>query len=217
MENTKNSNLTEMVFILDRSGSMGGLESDTIGGFNSMIKKQREEEGEAVVTTVLFDGQIETLHDRIPLDKVPDMTAKEYFVRGCTALIDAIGTTVAHVSSVHRYIRPEDVPGKVVFVITTDGMENASREYTSERVKAMIEEKKKDGWEFLFIGANIDAVSTAATVGISPDRAVDYRADARGTRVLYDTVACAMSEMRATSKIGKGWSKKISEDNNNRK
>ena len=208
----KNEKLTEMVFILDRSGSMGGLESDTVGGFNSMIKKQREEEGDAVVTTVLFDNLIETLHDRIPLSDVPDLTEKEYFVRGCTALIDAIGETVDHISRVHKYIRPEDVPGNVIFVITTDGLENASRKYSSDQVKKMIEEKKKDGWEFLFIGANIDAVNTAAHFGIGADRAADYRADAKGTEVLYESVGCAISAMRASSKIDKNWSKKIEKD-----
>lgn len=212
----KNEKLTEMVFILDRSGSMGGLESDTIGGFNSMIKKQREEEGEAVVTTVLFDNLIETLHDRVPLPDVPELTDKDYFVRGCTALIDAIGSTVDHVSRIHKYIRPEDVPGKVVFVITTDGLENASREYTADRVRKMIEERKKDGWEFLFIGANIDSVTTASSFGIDAEHAVDYRADAQGTRVLYSAVGSAISGLRKCKAVPKKWSEEIKQDTNSR-
>lgn len=216
MKNEKNK-ITEMVFILDRSGSMGGLESDTIGGFNSMLKKQRGEEGEAFVTTVLFDGVVETLHDRLPIGEVPEMTEKEYFVRGCTALLDAIGSTVQHVEKVHKYIRKEDVPGNVVFVITTDGLENASREFTAEKVKAMIEKKKKDGWEFLFIGANIDAVTTAATFGIDESRAVDYRADAKGTRVLYSAVGSAITKMRKCAKISEDWAEEICEDYNSRK
>ena len=211
MKNEKNK-ITEMVFILDRSGSMGGLESDTIGGFNSMLKKQREEDGEAFVTTVLFDGVVETLHDRVPIAEVPDITEKEYFVRGCTALLDAVGTTVRHVESVHRYIRKEDVPGNVVFVITTDGLENASREFSPGAVKKLIEKKKKDGWEFLFIGANIDSVTAASAIGIDEDRAVDYRADPKGTHILYSTVGSAISKMRKTSAIESNWCAEIRED-----
>ena len=216
MENEKNK-ITEMVFILDRSGSMGGLESDTIGGFNSMLKKQREEKGEAFVTTVLFDGVVETLHDRIPIADVPEMTEKEYFVRGCTALLDAIGSTVCHIEKIHRYVRKEDVPGSVVFVITTDGFENASREFTAEKIKKLIERKKEEGWEFLFIGANIDAVTTASAIGIECDRAVDYRADSKGTKVLYATVGSTITKMRKCAKINDDWSAEIRADYESRK
>ena len=161
------NNITELVFILDRSGSMAGLESDTIGGFNSMIQKQKKEDGECFVSTVLFDNESEVLHDRIKLDDVPEMTDDDYIVRGCTALIDAIGDAIHHIGNIHKYARPEDVPENTMFVITTDGMENASHRYNSEEVKKMIERQKEEfGWEFLFIGANIDAVETAARYGI---------------------------------------------------
>ena len=212
-----NNNITELVFILDRSGSMGGLESDTIGGFNALIEKQRKQDGECFVTTVLFDDCIETLHDRVNLSKIQKLTDKDYTVRGCTALIDAIGETVKHISDVHRYIRKEDVPEHTMFVITTDGLENASHRYSSDEVKKMIEQKKELGWEFLFIGANIDAVETAKHFGIGEDRAVDYRADAAGTRVLYDTVSDAVCAMRACKPLKSNWSKKIKEDFEERK
>ena len=162
-------NLTELVFILDRSGSMAGLEQDTIGGFNAMIEKQRKEPGEAVISTVLFDNETEVIHDRISLDKVPALTEKEYYVRGCTALLDAVGGAIHHIGNVHKYAREEDRPEKALFVITTDGMENASRRYTYDKVKAMIErQREKYGWEFLFLGANIDAAREAARFGIVP-------------------------------------------------
>ncbi|MBQ3075043.1 MAG: VWA domain-containing protein, partial [Clostridia bacterium] len=161
------NNVTELVFILDRSGSMAGLESDTVGGFNAMIEKQKKQAGSCFVSTVLFDDQSQVLHDRIPLEKVPKMTEKEYFVRGCTALIDAIGGAIHHIGIVHKYARDEDIPAKTLFVITTDGMENASRRYNAEDVRKMIQSKQeKYGWEFLFIGANIDAVETASHFGI---------------------------------------------------
>ena len=211
MKKAKN-NITEMVFIIDRSGSMGGLESDTIGGFNSMLRKQRAEEGEAFVTTVLFDGTVETLHDRIPLADVPDMTEKEYFVRGCTALLDAVGGTVEHVEKIHKYVREEDIPSNVIFVITTDGLENASHRFSAEQVKQLINRKKEEGWEFLFIGANIDSVTTAAAIGITEDRAVDYRADAQGTSVLFKAVGSAVSKVRNASPLGKSWCAEIEED-----
>ncbi len=212
-----NNNITELVFILDRSGSMGGLESDTIGGFNALIEKQRKQDGECFVTTVLFDDCIETLHDRANLSEIQKLTDKDYTVRGCTALIDAIGETVKHISDVHRYIRKEDVPVHTMFVITTDGLENASHRYSSDEVKKMIEQKKELGWEFLFIGANIDAVETAKHFGIGEDRAVDYRADAAGTRVLYDTVSDAVCAMRSCQPLTAGWSKKIKKDYKERK
>ncbi|MDO4847572.1 MAG: hypothetical protein Q3968_05530 [Clostridiaceae bacterium] len=212
-----NNNITELIFILDRSGSMGGLESDTIGGFNALIEKQRKQDGECFVTTVLFDDCIETLHDRVNLSEIQKLTDKDYTVRGCTALIDAIGETVKHISDVHRYIRKEDVPEHTMFVITTDGLENASHRYSSDEVKKMIEQKKELGWEFLFIGANIDAVETAKHFGIGEDRAVDYRADEMGTRVLYDTVSDAVCAMRSCQPLTAGWSKKIKNDYKDRK
>lgn len=171
-------NLTEIVFILDRSGSMSGLETDTIGGFNSMIEKQKKENGEALISTVLFDNVSEVIHDRVPVQKVEPMTDRDYSVRGCTALLDAIGGAIHHIGNVHKYARNEDVPEHTLFVITTDGMENASRRYDSETVKKMIErQKEKYGWEFLFLGANIDAVETAKHFGIGADRAVNYHSD----------------------------------------
>ena len=157
-------NLTEIVFILDRSGSMSGLEADTVGGFNAMIAKQKKEPGEALISTVLFDDESVVIHDRVPVQNIAPMTERDYYVRGCTALLDAIGGAIHHIGNVHKYARTEDVPEHTLFVITTDGMENASRRYDSERVKQMIERQKaRHGWEFLFLGANIDAVETAAT------------------------------------------------------
>ena len=206
------NDVTELVFILDRSGSMGGLEEDTIGGFNSMIEKQKKQEGECLVSTVLFDHEVSTLHDRVPLADIEPMTGEDYYVRGSTALIDAIGMTVTHIEEVHRYIRKEDVPAHTMFVITTDGMENASREYSSDKVKRMIEKKKKQGWEFLFIGANIDAVSTAQHFGIGADRAVNYHADKKGTAVLYNCVGNAVSAARQCAPIQDNWCTEIDED-----
>ena len=211
MENK--NNVTELVFILDRSGSMSGLEADTIGGFNSMIEKQRKQDGDCYVSTVLFDHVSEVLHDRIKLSEVPLMTEKEYQVRGSTALIDALGGAIHHIGNVHKYARPEDVPEHTVFVITTDGMENASHKYTSERVKQMIErQKERYGWEFLFIGANIDAVQTAAQYGIDRDRAVNYHADGQGTEVLYQSVCTVVGNVRANKSIDADWSRPISAD-----
>ena len=204
--------LTEVVFILDRSGSMSGLEADTIGGFNSMIEKQRKEEGEAYISTVLFDDQSEVLYDRVPVGKVEPMNENQYYVRGCTALLDALGGAIHHIANVHRYAREEDRPEKTLFIITTDGMENASRRYSSDKVKKMIEhEKSKYGWEFLFIGANIDAVETAARFGIGRDRAVNYNADKEGTRIVYSSVAKAVYNMRGNKAI-ENWSEDIEED-----
>lgn len=212
--------LTEIVFILDRSGSMAGLESDTIGGFNAMIEKQKKQDGEAYVTTIVFDNVSETIHDRLPLEKVPKLTEADYSVRGCTALIDAIGGAIHHIVNIHRYARPEDVPEKTLFVITTDGMENASHRYDSDTVKRMIEhEKQKYSWEFLFIGANIDAVHTAARFGIDSDQAVNYNADAKGTHVLFESVTAAVSSVRAMPKaapLGKTWREKLDHDYNTR-
>ncbi|MGN0529116.1 MAG: hypothetical protein ACI4IE_08275 [Eubacterium sp.] len=217
MKKVKN-NTTELVFILDRSGSMGGLEKDTIGGFNSLIEKQKKQDGKCYVTTVLFDHEYELLHDRIELNKIKPMTENDYYVRGCTALIDAIGTTISHIAGIHKYARRDDVPEHTMFVIMTDGYENASHKYSSDKVKKMIEkEKKKYGWEFLFIGANIDAVETAGNFGIESDRAVNYNADSQGTGVVYDTLANTVSCMRASMPISADWSDRINEDYNNRK
>ena len=211
-EKIKNG-ITELVFILDRSGSMAGLEGDTIGGFNSMIEKQKKEEGECFVSTVLFDNVSEVLHDRVKLSEIKPMTDKEYTVRGSTALIDAIGGAIRHIGNVHKYIRNEDVPEHTMFVITTDGMENSSRKYGSEEVKKMIERQKKEhGWEFLFIGANIDAVETAAKFGIDGDRAVNYNADGEGTHILYNSVSMVVENLRASKPIEPGWSKELNED-----
>ena len=209
---TKN-NVTELVFILDRSGSMSGLEEDTIGGFNAMLQKQKKENGEAYVSTIFFDNVSEVLHDRIKLKDVPKMTDEEYTVRGCTALMDVIGGAIRHIGNIHKYARPEDVPAHTMFIITTDGMENASVHYSSDEVKNMIErQKEKYGWEFLFIGANIDAVETAARFGIERNRAVNYRADSQGTRILYDTISAPISAMRANKTIDEDWGKRIAED-----
>ncbi len=206
-------NLTELVFILDRSGSMAGLEGDTIGGFNAMIEKQRRQDGECFVSTVLFDNVSEVLHDRVELKKIKPMTDRDYTVRGCTALIDALGGAIHHIGNVHKYARREDVPEHTVFVITTDGMENASHIYSSDQVRAMIEkQKRKYGWEFLFIGANIDAVETAARYGISEDRAVNYHADSIGTQVLYESVSNVVGCVRANKSIEEDWSISIEED-----
>ncbi len=211
-------NLTELVFILDRSGSMSGLESDTIGGFNSMIAQQKREDGECFVSTVLFDSESEVLHDRVKLADVPAMTDRDYTVRGCTALLDAIGGAIRHIGNIHKYARAEDVPAKTMFVITTDGMENASRRYTHDKIKTMIErQKEKYGWEFLFLGANIDAVSVANTIGIAADRAVDYHADAKGTALNYEAVGQAVSAVRGNRKLTGAWKSAVAADHKNRK
>ena len=211
-------NLTELVFILDRSGSMAGLEGDTIGGFNAMIEKQRGEPGEAVISTVLFDNETEVIHDRIPLDRVPRLTEKEYYVRGCTALLDAVGGAIHHIGNVHKYAREEDRPEKTLFVITTDGMENASRRYTYDKVKAMIErQREKYGWEFLFLGANIDAAREAARFGIRADCAADYHADSIGTEAVYESVCEAVCQVRRSAPLAADCKRKIDADYKGRK
>ena len=211
-------NLTEMVFILDRSGSMAGLEEDTIGGFNSMIERQKKEPGEALVSTVLFSGESTVIHDRADIREIGRMTEKEYRVGGNTALIDALGGAIHHIGNVHKYIREEDVPEHTVFVITTDGMENASHRYSSDQVKAMVErQKEKYGWEFLFLGANIDAVETASRYGIGEDRAVRFHNDAVGVRLNYASVSDAVSDMRASMKVGRQWKAQIETDYEKRK
>lgn len=215
---TNQNNITEMVFILDRSGSMAGLESDTIGGFNSLIEKQKKLDGKAYVSTVLFDNLTEVIHDRVEIQDIKPMTEEQYFVRGCTALIDAIGGAIHHIANVHKYARPEDVPSHTVFVIITDGAENASRHYTSDRVKAMIEkEKEQYGWEFMFIGANIDAVETAREYGIDESRAVNYNADTVGTSIVYEAVESAVNSIRFSNELSNDWNAPISNDYENRK
>lgn len=205
--------LTELVFIIDRSGSMSGLESDTIGGFNSMIRKQKQAEGEALISTVLFDNVSEVLHDRVNVKEIQPMTEQDYTVRGTTALLDAIGGAIHHIGNVHKYARQEDVPEHTMFVITTDGMENASRYYSSDKVKKMIERQKvKYGWEFLFLGANIDAVETASHFGIGADRAVNYNCDSEGTALNYEVVSDAICSVRCSAPLKSDWKKRIDED-----
>lgn len=210
--------LTELVFILDRSGSMSGLEGDTIGGFNSMLDKQRREAGEALVSTVLFDNVSEVLHDRVDLRAVRPMTDRDYTVRGCTALLDAVGGAIRHIGNIHKYAREEDVPEHTVFVITTDGMENASRRYTLPRVREMIRrQQERYGWEFLFLGANIDAVETAGQFGIGADRAANYHADSAGTQLNYQVISDAISQVRCSAPLGSGWKERIDRDFRSRK
>ena len=207
-------NLTEIVFILDRSGSMAGLEADTIGGFNSMIEKQKATPGEAYVSTVLFDNHSEVIHDRVDIQKIRPMTREDYWVRGCTALLDAVGKAIHHIGNVHKYAREEDRPEKTIFIITTDGMENASRTYSARKVKQMIQRQKEQyGWEFLFLGANIDAVGTAANLGISEDRAVTFRCDSEGTALNYEVVSDAIESVRCcAAPLSRDWKRRIDED-----
>ena len=211
-------NLTEIVFILDRSGSMSGLEKDTIGGFNSLIERQKKEDGEAYISTVLFDNETQVLHDRVPLDKVRPMTEEEYFVGGCTALLDAVGGAIHHIGNVHKYAREEDRPEKTLFVITTDGQENASRQYTYDKVKKLVErQKERFGWEFLFLGANIDAAKEAGRFGIQEDRTANYVCDAQGTEVNYRALNKAISRVRCTASACctealSGWNDEIKAD-----
>ena len=205
--------MTELVFILDRSGSMSGLEKDTIGGFNSMIEKQKREDGQALVSTVLFDNESVVIHDRLPLDRVPPLTEREYYTRGCTALLDAVGGAIHHIGNIHKYARKEDVPEKTLFIITTDGYENASRRYDYEKVRHMIQhEKEKYGWEFLFLGANIDAAAEAKRFGIDADRAVTYKCDAAGTALNYDVISEAVCHVRASQPLDAGWKARIDAD-----
>jgi len=211
-------NLTELVFILDRSGSMCGLEDDTIGGFNGMIEKQKKEKGEALVSTVLFNHFSKVIHDREDIRKIKPLTEEEYHVSGNTALIDALGEAIHHIGNVHKYAREEDIPEHTIFVITTDGMENASCRYTSDEVKAMVEKKKKKhGWEFLFLGANIDAVETAKKYGIGADRAVRFHNDRQGIALNYETVSRAVAGMRVNAPVAAEWKLDIEADYNSRK
>ncbi len=206
--------LTEIVFILDRSGSMSGLEADTIGGFNSLMKKQRREEGEALVSTVLFDNEAEVIHDRVPLSEVEELTEEAYSVRGCTALLDAVGGAIHHIGNIHKYARDEDRPEKTLFIITTDGLENASRRFTYAKVRKMVErQKEKYGWEFLFLGANMDAVRAAGHIGIHADRAVTYECDEEGTALNYEVMSEAVSHVRCCeSPLKADWKRAIEED-----
>ena len=205
--------LTELVFILDRSGSMAGLESDTIGGFNAMIEKQKKADGTAYVSTVLFNVERKVIHDRVSLHKIAPMTDNDYQVGGGTALLDAIGRAIHHIGNVHKYAREEDRPEKTLFVIITDGMENASREYSAKEIKQKIErQKSKYGWEFLFLGANIDAVETAKHFGIGQDRAVSYKSDSKGTQLNYDVISDAVTCMRNEAELPLGWKDRIEED-----
>ena len=210
--------LTEIVCSLDRSGSMSGLESYTIGGYNAMLEKQKTAPGQAIVSTVLFDDHCEVLHDRLDIKTVVPMSDKEYFVRGCTALLDAVGGAIHHIGNIHKYAREEDRPEKTLFIITTDGMENASRRYNYDRVKMMIErQKEKYGWEFIFLGANIDAVEVADRFGISADRAANYHADSEGTQLNYEVVSEAICSLRASKSINTDWKDRIDNDYKGRK
>jgi len=206
------TDITQLVFILDRSGSMSGLENDTIGGYNSMLTKQKKEEGKALVTTVLFDDQYEILHDAINIKEVLKITEDDYFVRGATALLDAIGKTITKIGNEQKLMNKGLKADKVLFIITTDGMENASREYSYSKIKKMINLKKEDKWEFLFLGANIDAVETAEKFGINEDRAVNYHADRKGTKLQYEELDKVVSQYRIKNSIAPNWKENIEED-----
>ena len=212
------SKFTEIVFILDRSGSMAGLEEDTIGGFNSLIQKQKKEDGKAVVSTVLFDDKCKVLHDRKDLKEIAPLTEEDYYVRGCTALLDAVGGAIHHIGNVHKYARAEDSPERTLFIITTDGMENASRKYGYEKVKRMIErQKERYGWEFLFLGANMDAVSVAGRFGIAPERAVRFHCDEKGTELNYRVLSETIANVRCGAPMGTSWKEEIERDYEERK
>ena len=212
------SKFTEIVFILDRSGSMAGLEADTIGGFNSLIQKQKKEDGKAVVSTVLFDDKCEVLHDRKDLIEIAPLTEEDYYVRGCTALLDAVGGAIHHIGNVHKYARTEDRPERTLLIITTDGMENASRKYGYEKVKRMIErQKERYGWEFLFLGANMDAVSVAGRFGIAPERAVRFHCDEKGTELNYRVLSETIANVRCGAPMEASWKDEIERDYEERK
>ena len=209
----RGNGITELVFIIDKSGSMSGLESDTIGGFNSMIAKQKKEAGEAYVSSVLFSDSSQVIHDRARISEIPQMTDSDYTVCGCTALLDAIGDSIKHIGNIHKYARSEDVPEHTMFVITTDGMENASHRYTYDKIKKMIEKKKeKRGWEFLFVGANIDAVSVASRVGISKERTANYRSDSMGTATVWNALSAPIAKMRRSESLDCAWAEEIEND-----
>ena len=203
---------TELVFILDRSGSMSGLESDTIGGFNGMLRRQREESADILVSTVLFDDEVEVIHDRVPIGDVPPLTEREYFTRGCTALLDAIGDSIHHIRNIHKYAREEDRPVRTMFVITTDGLENASVRHTPEKVKKLIEhQEKKHGWEFVFLGANMDAVAVAGDLGIRRENSVEFACDAGGVRENFASLGAMTASFIKTGVVGAGWSMAIAD------
>ncbi|MBR1797299.1 MAG: VWA domain-containing protein [Clostridiales bacterium] len=205
-------NLTELVFILDRSGSMHGLEKDTIGGFNSMLAKQRKVKGDCLVSCVLFDNTSEVIFDREDINKIKEMSDEDYTPGGCTALIDALGGAIKHIGNIHKYIREEDVPENTIFVIITDGMENASHKYTSSKVKKMVKSKEKEGWEFIYLAANIDAVKTGAVMGIREDRAVNYKASGKGTEHLYEAVGNAIGSLRCASRLDESCFEQLEQD-----
>ena len=212
------SKFTEIVFILDRSGSMAGLVADTIGGFNSLIQKQKKEAGRAVISTLLFDDKCEVLHDRKLLEEIAPLTERDYYVRGCTALLDAIGGAIHHIGNVHKYARAEDRPEKTLFIITTDGMENASKQYGYEKVKRMIErQKERYGWEFLFLGANMDAISVAGRFGIAPERAVRFHSDEKGTEINYRVLSETIAKVRCGAPMPVSWKEEIEADYEARK
>ena len=211
-----NPELTEIVFILDRSGSMGGMEEDTIGGFNSMLERQKSTDGKAFMTTILFDDKIEYLHDRIELDELRPITREEYWVRGSTALLDAIGETIVHIKAIQKYAKPEERPAKTIFCITTDGMENASRKYDYRAVKRLIEQQKESGWEFLFLGADIDSTALAERIGIDRSRAANYKKDRRGSGLMYGAFSDAVTSMRSSGTVAEDWKDEVEEDERSR-
>lgn len=210
--------LVELVFILDKSGSMAGLELDTIGGFNSLIKKQKKEEGETIVSTVLFNEKSQVIHNRVNINEIGVLTENEYYASGCTALLDAIGNAINHIGQLHLTLDKEVRPTKTMFFITTDGMENSSKEYSYTKIKKMIEDKKeKNGWEFIFLGANIDSVSEAVKLGINEENAVDYNCDSEGTKIIYESMCAAISESRNNKKLSNSWRMNIDNDKKKRK
>jgi len=206
------NNLTEIVLIVDRSGSMEGLELDTVGGVNALIAKNKQLEGEALITTVLFDHEMLTLHDRLDIREVQPLTQRDYQPRGCTALLDAVGATIEHIAMIHRYLPATHVPQHTIFAITTDGLENASKKFTYAQVKALIEKQTQAGWEFLFLGANIDAAAEAGRMGIAPTRAAQYVSDSQGSEVAYDAVCGAVESLRCCASVPMGWAASVEAD-----
>lgn len=209
MTEKKTNGQTELVFILDRSGSMAGLESDTIGGFNGMLAQHRSEGGDVLVSTVLFDHEHEVVHDRVRIADVPALTSKEYYTRGCTALLDAMGDAIHHIKNVHKYARPEDRPARTMFIITTDGMENSSTRYTADQVRAMVKQQEEAGWAFVFLGANIDAVEVAGGLGIRPEFAAEFACDAAGVRENFASLGAMTCAFSAVGEVPIGWAEKI--------
>ena len=209
MAEAKTNGQTELVFILDRSGSMAGLESDTIGGFNGMLTQHRSEGGDVLVSTVLFDHENEVIHDRVRIADVPALTSKEYYTRGCTALLDAMGDAIHHIKNVHKYARPEDRPARTMFIITTDGMENSSTRYTADQVRAMVKQQEEAGWAFVFLGANIDAVQGAGGLGIRPEFAAEFACDAAGVRENFASLGAMTCAFSAVGEVPIGWAEKI--------